>query len=152
MHKEKGTRILVVDDERAITLTLTAILEREGYETATANGGEEAVDIACSFQPDFLLSDIDMGAMNGVEAAIEVLRFLPNCKVLFITGHLAYEEMLGGAKAQGFDFEVLRKPIPPAELLAKISQVLSGQPTAPNADATRKPPAKVTMNTQKQSA
>jgi CheY-like chemotaxis protein len=133
MHEETRTRILVVDDEPTITLTLTAILEDEGYETATANSGEEAVRVACSFRPGFLLSDIEMGAMDGIEAAKEILRFLPYCKVLFVSGHAAYEEVLRGEKEQGFNFEFLNKPIPPVELLEKISQVLSC-----NAEATRK--------------
>ena len=51
----KRHKILVVDDERAITSTLAAILEYQGYETATANSGEEAVQVACSFQPNFIL-------------------------------------------------------------------------------------------------
>ena len=45
-------RILVVDDERMITRTLAVILQREGYETATAYSGEEAIRVACSFHPD----------------------------------------------------------------------------------------------------
>lgn len=119
------TKILVVDDERAITSTLSTILERQGYKTATAYSGEEAVQVACSFQPDFIVSDLMMGAMNGIEAAIEILRDLPRCKVLFISGNAAYKNYQRDARAKGFDFEVLAKPVPPPELLAKISQIIS---------------------------
>ena len=118
------TKILVVDDQRAITSTLAAILEAEGYETAIAHSGR-ADSGAYSFQPDFIASDVEMGAMNGIEAAIEILDVLPRCKVLFISGNLAYRELLGAARAKGFNFEVLAKPVPPPELLARISQVLS---------------------------
>jgi len=51
----KRHKILVVDDEHAIASTLARILGRQGYETATAHSGEEAIQVACSFQPNFIL-------------------------------------------------------------------------------------------------
>ena len=118
----KRTKILVVDDEPVIASTLAAILEHQGYETLTAHSGEEAVFAAYSFQPDCLLSDIKMGTMNGIDAAQEISGFLPRCKVLFFSGHAACQDLIG--RAQGFDFEIMSKPVPPPELLEKISQVL----------------------------
>jgi CheY-like chemotaxis protein len=142
------TKILVVDDERVIASTLATILQRQGYETANAYSGEEAVEVADSFEPDFLLSDIAMGAMNGIDAAIEILGFLPHCKVLFLSGHAASQDLLEHARAQGFDFEILNKPVSPPELLARISQVFSFEPTNPKARTLHKPPTTVTSNTQ----
>jgi CheY-like chemotaxis protein len=124
----KRHKILVVDDEQAIASTLATILEYQGYETATANSGEEAIKVACSFQPNFILSDVMMGTINGVEAAVEILHTLPKCKVLFISGNARYRDFLGNARAEGFNFEVLEKPIPPPELLGRISQILSYRP------------------------
>lgn len=117
-------RILVVDDERAIASTLATIFESQSYETATAFSGEEAVQVARSFHPDFIVSDVMMGAMSGIEAAIAILDLLPECKVLFVSGSAAYGDLLGEARAKGFDFEILQKPVAPRELLTKISQVL----------------------------
>jgi len=51
----KRHKILVFDDEHAIASTLARILGRQGYETATAHSGEEAIQVACSFQPNFIL-------------------------------------------------------------------------------------------------
>ncbi len=117
-------KILVVDDERAIADTLAMILEDRGYETATAYSGEEAVQVACSFRPDCLVSDVVMRTMNGVDAAIEILRALPCCKVLLVSGNAGYGDFLEKARAKGFDFELLLKPVPPAELLLKIARTL----------------------------
>lgn len=118
-------KILVVDDERAITATLSKILKGRGYETAEAFSGEEAIVTACTFQPDCIVSDVTMGAMNGIDAAIEILRTLPACKVLFISGNAGYGDLLEAARADGFDFDLLLKPVPPAELLARIEQILT---------------------------
>lgn len=119
----KRHKILVVDDEHAIASTLATILGYQGYETAIAYSGEEAIQVACSFQPNFILSDVVMGAMNGIEAAMEILHSLPSCKVLFISGNAGYRDALGNARAKGFNFEILEKPITPPELLKKISQI-----------------------------
>jgi len=132
----KRHKILVVDDERAIASLRTAILESQGYETATAYSGEEAVQVAYSFQPDCVVSDVIMEAMNGVDAAMEILNFLPRCKVLFISGNAGYGDHLGKARAKGFNFEALDKPVTPLEVLAKIATILSD-----SADPNRKPAA-----------
>ena len=124
----KRLKILVVDDEHAIAITLATILGYQGYETATAYSGEEAIQVACSFQPNLILCDVIMGAMNGVDAAMEILRAQPKCKVLFISGNAGYRDLLKEASAEGFNFEVLEKPFSPPELLGKVSKILSYRP------------------------
>jgi CheY-like chemotaxis protein len=124
----KRHKILVVDDENAIASTLATILGFQGYETAIAYSGEEAIQVAGLFQPDFILSDVMMGAMNGVEAGMEILRTVPQCKMLFISGNADYQDFFEKATEAGFNFEILEKPIPPPELLGRISQILSYRP------------------------
>ena len=119
----KRPKILVVDDDLAIVSARATILESQGYETAMAFSGEEAVQVADSFHPDCLVSDVTMGAMNGVEAAIEILGVLPRCKVFFISGNADYGDLLEEAREKGFDFELLLKPVPPPELLARLEQI-----------------------------
>ncbi len=125
----KRHRILVVDDERAIASTLAMILEHRGYETATAYSGEQAVQMAFTFQPECIVSDVTMGALNGIDAAIEILRALPYCKVLFISGNVGYGDLLEDAHTKGFDFTILLKPVPPSELLARLAQIFPNSGT-----------------------
>lgn len=122
---DRKHKILVVDDEHAIAYTLAMILDCRGYETATAHSGEEAIQVAASFQPDCIVSDVMMGEMNGIDAAIEIMRFLPGCKVLFISGNAGYGDVLEQARAKGYNFQILLKPVPPIELLDRIAQMLS---------------------------
>ena len=121
----KKHKILVVDDEQAIVAARATILESRNYETATAYSGEEAIQVARLFQPDCIVSDIAMGTMNGVEAAMEILGVLPRCKVFFISGNVCCGDLLEKARAKGFDFEVLQKPLPPLEMLARVDQICS---------------------------
>jgi CheY-like chemotaxis protein len=128
----KKQKILVVDDEPDLASTLAIIFKSHNYITATAFSGEEAVATALSFQPDCVVSDIMMGAMNGVEAVIVILGAVPKCKVLFISGNADFRDLLGrdllmNARVKGIEFEVLQKPVPPPELLRRVSMLLSCQ-------------------------
>jgi CheY-like chemotaxis protein len=115
----------VVDDQPAITSTLAALLQEEGYETATAYSGEEAVQVATYFRPHLIVSDLMMGGMNGIEAAIQILDMLPICRVLLISGMIDYQALLENAQMRGFHFEVLAKPLDPVRLLEHIALVVS---------------------------
>jgi CheY-like chemotaxis protein len=79
-------RILVVDDERRITDTLSEILGIAGFHVASAYDGWKALEIAAHFQPDYLLSDVLMPHMNGVDLAIAIRRICPLAKILLFSG------------------------------------------------------------------
>jgi CheY-like chemotaxis protein len=76
-------RILVLDDNQMIALTLSALLQKQGYEVATAFSGEEAVAKAADFIPGLLLFDVSMESMNGLQSVARITANLPNCKVMF---------------------------------------------------------------------
>jgi CheY-like chemotaxis protein len=117
-------RILVVDDERLIAVTLTAILQQQGFIAAAAFSGEEAVEKAQDFRPDFLVADVVMPGMDGVEAAARIRSSFPDCKVLFISGNARLEDVQQRAQASGFQCELAVKPVPPAELVNRIKELL----------------------------
>ncbi len=116
-------KILVIDDESSIVDTLGEILKREGYEIATALSGEDAIQCAQEFRPDFLLSDVAMPGVNGVDAVLRILEFLPEAHVLFISGHADSDKEFDHARAKGFDFEIALKPVNPRVLLEKIADL-----------------------------
>ena len=64
-----------------------------------------------------------MPLMNGIEAAIEICRLIPKCRILLFSGHAVTAELLQDAGVQGQPFEVLQEPIHPAELLARLQTV-----------------------------
>jgi CheY-like chemotaxis protein len=122
-------KVLVADDERLIADTLGMILNRSGFRASVVYDGIQAVETARSWQPDLLLTDVVMPAMNGVEAAIQICAMIPECRVLLFSGQAGTSDLLQEARARGYHFEVLPKPIPPSELLARLRSALSeGQP------------------------
>jgi CheY-like chemotaxis protein len=73
-----------------------------------------------SFQPKMLIVDVVMPGMTGIEVAIAVRGRLPDCKILLFSGQAATADLLEQAKTNGHDFEIVAKPIHPADLLAKL--------------------------------
>jgi CheY-like chemotaxis protein len=119
------TRVLVVDNERIIADTLAIILGQNGFDASTAYSGEEAVQRAVVLRPDVILSDIVMGEMNGLEAAILIAEALPQCKILLFSGQPATADLLREARLRGHGFEVMAKPMHPTVILEQINSLVN---------------------------
>lgn len=113
-------RVLVADDERVIADTLQKILNQNGFEAVAVYGGQDAVDAVREWLPDIFLADVVMPAMNGIEAAIRILRMIPECRVLLISGNIQTPDLRREAQLLGNDFEWVQKPIHPEELLERL--------------------------------
>jgi CheY-like chemotaxis protein len=113
-------KVLVVDDERVIADTLAMILNQSGFEARAIYSGEGAVELAASFAPDMLISDVIMADLNGIDAAIRIKALLPGIKVLLFSGQAATADLLEKARAQGYEFEILAKPVHPQDLLSRL--------------------------------
>jgi len=117
-------KILAVDDEPNILLSLEFILEEEGYDVHTARDGDEALEVARAVRPDLILLDVAMPRRDGYEVC-RVLRETPDLqdvKVVMLTAKGQPLEKKKGAEV-GADLYVT-KPFGAAELLEKIRAVL----------------------------
>jgi CheY-like chemotaxis protein len=123
IRMSKTARILVVDDDELIALTLTAILQEQGYEVAAAFNGKQAIALAAEFFPDLLLSDVHIGAMNGVQAAIRITAKLPHCRVLFLSGHASTGDLLKDVPKR-MECSFISKPPNLLDLLNAIAYML----------------------------
>ncbi len=115
-------RVLVVDDQKIIADTITEILESAGFHALAAYDGWSALETAASFQPDYLLSDVLMPRMDGVELAIAVRRTQPAARIVLFSGQAGIAEILQRGKNQGYEFELLAKPIHPLRLIERLKQ------------------------------
>ncbi|WP_177418846.1 response regulator [endosymbiont of Lamellibrachia barhami] len=122
-------RILVVDDEPAITRMVKLNLERTGnYEVRTENLGGQAIATAREFQPDLILLDIMMPDMGGEEVASQLKEDEDLCKIrfIFMTAIVTKDETESmGSNIGGNEF--LAKPVKTEELIATIERVLAGE-------------------------
>ena len=106
-------RVLVVDDERIIADSLALILRGRGFESRAAYSGEDAAEIALTWKPDAVISDVVMGKMDGVALAVYLAQILPSCKVLLISGNPGTEQLINASRSLGFEFPILPKPFHP---------------------------------------
>ena len=113
-------KVLVADDERVIADTLAMILNQSGFEARAVYSGEKAVELAPAWQPNMLISDVIMADLNGIDAAIRIRALLPQIKILLFSGQAATADLLEKARAKGYEFEILAKPVHPQDLLAKL--------------------------------
>ena len=120
-----GARILIVDDERAIADTLSAIFRRQGYEAFTAYDGLLGLDAAMNLKPNLVLSDVSMPGLDGVSMAMAIRGMLPEVPVLLFSGQASTADLLHGAEEKGFHFELLQKPIAPDVIIRKVAAMLS---------------------------
>jgi CheY-like chemotaxis protein len=114
--------ILIVDDERVIADTLSAILFQSGFQTMTAYNAERALELAQTTPPDLLISDVVMPGMTGIDLAITMTQDFPQCKVLLFSGQAATVDLLETAREAGHNFTTLTKPVHPTDMLRRISE------------------------------
>jgi CheY-like chemotaxis protein len=113
-------KIIVVDDEPIIADTLVNILEGEGHHALAVSHGESAIKWAQMVLADAVISDVIMPGMDGIETAKAIMKVLPKCRIILFSGQAASVDLLAKARAEGYVFEVLPKPINPDKLLEKL--------------------------------
>jgi CheY-like chemotaxis protein len=116
-------RIFVVDDEMDIAKMLSVVLQMNLFDAVPHSDPRAALEAAKAYPPDYLISDILMPEMNGVELAISIQQAIPACKVLLFSGHADAASLLENAKARGHSFGLVQKPIHPTELVAILREL-----------------------------
>ena len=119
--------VLVVDDESVIADTLTEILNRSGFAAIPAYDGEGAMESALLMPPELLISDVVLPGMSGIDLAIAVKRVYPDCRIILFSGQAATSDLLASANSRGHHFSLLKKPIHPTELLARVKETLGSR-------------------------
>lgn len=117
MHKT----IFVVDDERTIADTLVAILQNSGFQAAAFYDAESALTACERSAPENIISDVIMPGMSGIDLAMAVRERFPDCRVLLFSGNAGTLDLVEHAHKNGYDFEVLLKPVHPRDLLARLA-------------------------------
>ncbi len=116
-------RILVVDDEPAISRLVQMTLSVEGYEVRTAASGFAALEEMETWPPDLVILDIMMPGMNGYEVCQEIKKNRRHkTKVMFLTAMGISGDAQRGLAVGGDDY--ILKPFDPEELHAKVRSII----------------------------
>ncbi|MBL7139420.1 MAG: response regulator [Planctomycetes bacterium] len=118
-----AARVLIADDEPCITDVVSRKLRKEGFEVIVAADGQEAYELAMAERPDFIITDLQMPRMSGLELCVRLAAELAEpVPILMLT-------------AKGFELDpaeiarlpilaVMTKPFSPRELRDKVCQAL----------------------------
>jgi CheY-like chemotaxis protein len=124
MSKGRGQvmakRIFVVDDEKIIADSLSAILKKSGFDASAFYDAETALSACEIAVPECIISDVTMPGMNGIDLAMQIRERFPACTILLFSGQAATFDLLATARSRGHDFELLSKPVHPKDLLARL--------------------------------
>ncbi len=104
-------RILVLDDDTAVTMSCNRILGAEGYRITTANKGEDALNQLAKEEFDLLISDIRLPDINGLAVLKESRVISPKTDVVMITGYPTLEDARESINVGAFEY--VEKPFTP---------------------------------------
>jgi len=121
----KRPRIVLADDHTLVLEGLRKILEEKCDVVGMAEDGRTLLKVAQQHNPDVVVMDISMPELNGLDAARQLRKLLPTCKIIFLTMHAdpTYSKEAFQAGASAF----LLKRSAATELLLAIQAVLNGQ-------------------------
>ena len=122
-------RILIVDDEPAVQLTIRLLLERAGHSVVTAGDGRNGLAIFEAEAFDLLFVDIFMPGMDGLETMRRVRQQQPLIPIIVMSGHLVPSDATSGPDFLNMATRLgavrcLQKPFRPADLLAAVEGCL----------------------------
>jgi len=122
MRNNRGMRVLVVDDDRAVRDALRRVLTLGGYEVQTAEGGAEAIEAVVQSVPDAVVLDVGMPEIDGLEVCERLRRLGNRVPILMLTARVEISDRVAGLDAGADDYLV--KPFDNDELKARLRALL----------------------------
>ena len=121
----QSARILLVDDESSIRLTLGMLLQRAGYEVMAAENGEEAVGLLERQMFDLMLVDLKMPGMDGMQVVAAARTRQPDIAIIVLTGHGSLDTAIEGIHQGIFDY--LLKTTDPPQVIERVKDALAAR-------------------------
>jgi len=123
-------RVLVVEDQSALRMLVCTVLRHHGWEVQDAADAAEAMRAFAEFDPDVLLTDIDLGSRpSGAELAVMIANLAPHIGIVFLS---SYPRAAAGARAMGLDRAIFVSKHDlgsPDQLVEGLEAALSSHPS-----------------------
>ncbi len=123
--KTENHRVLIIDDERPILMTLEALLRRHGYQVDTAPNASQGLKLLKTKSHALVLLDLQLPDGDGLETLDRIKTELPDLPVIILTAHDSLHNAIESMKRGAYHF--ISKPYAPEELLSLIEKALEKQ-------------------------
>ena len=123
--KTENHRILIIDDERPILLTLEALLRRHAYQVDTASTASQGLKLLKTKSPALVLLDLQLPDAEGLQTLDSIKSDSPGMPVIILTAHDTLHNAIESIKRGAYHF--ISKPYAPEELLSLIEKALEKQ-------------------------
>jgi DNA-binding NtrC family response regulator len=123
--KTENHRVLIIDDERPVLMTLEALLKRHGYQVETAPTAAQGLKVLKSKSPTLVLLDLRLPDADGLEMLDRIKTELPKVQVIILTAHDSLHNAIESIKRGAYHF--ISKPYAPEELLSLVEKALEKQ-------------------------
>jgi len=134
MGKDDPVRILLVDDDPGIRLSIRRALEFEGHEVRTAEDGVLALEAIAQETPDLVVLDVTMPRLDGLGVCRRLRTDGNDVPILVLTARQGVSDRVAGLDAGADDY--LAKPFALEELLARVRALLRRRPTTTTGTGT----------------
>jgi len=121
-------KILVVDDEEIVRITLVAYLEDEGFSVISANSGEEALERLADQKADIGIIDMRLPGIDGNTLISKLNRIMPDMKFIIHTGSMGYSLPESLVRLGISNELVFKKPIKSMKDFVEMIRKLTGKP------------------------
>src|SRR5467141_2708347 len=123
--KTENHRVLIIDDERPVLMTVEALLKRHGYHVDAAATASQGLKLLKSNSPSLVLLDLQLPDAHGLEMLDRIKTELPKAQVVILTAHDSLHNAIESIKRGAYHF--ISKPYAPEELLSLVEKALEKQ-------------------------
>ncbi len=123
--KTGNHRVLIIDDERPVLMTLEALLKRHGYHVDTASTASQGLKLLRSKPSTLVLLDLQLPDADGLETLDQIKTEAPQTQVIILTAHDSLHNAIESIKRGAYHF--ISKPYAPEELLSLVEKALEKQ-------------------------
>ena len=123
--KTGNHRVLIIDDERSVLMTLEALLKRHGYHVDTAPTASQGLKLIRSKSPTLILLDLQLPDADGLETLDRIKTEVPQIQVIILTAHDSLHNAIESIKRGAYHF--ISKPYAAEELLSLVEKALEKQ-------------------------
>ncbi len=122
MSEEQKRKLLLIDDDTSLLVTLSDFLRFEGYDVVTAKSGEKGLEVLETVTPELIILDMSMPGMGGIGFLKQILdeKGKPRYPVLVLTARANMAEFFADVEIDGF----IAKPCDPQDLLMEVGRII----------------------------